>query len=662
MNTFHVIPTAGRDLQSSTFRFLAALGMTRLYVGAILLVLAAPILSAQNVRFERTGFRMTSIGERMTLSGRVLDARRRPVATGRIRWRVADPSIASVSPQGVVVSRKTGNTRLWAISGGDSTSALIVVDQWAARFDFAPALLRLDAVGAKAPLRIAVRDAEGHLISDQNRKAATCRSLNERVAVLAPNGEVTARGNGTTFVRCVDRGIADSVRIEVRQRPARVTIADKGPDRTKPLEKIVGDTVRLRINAVDRAGDAIVDPQSRWASLNPSIVSVDPVTGFSRAIGGGTATVVVQVGDVSDTVKIAVAPGFGQAVPANSDSATVLDLTPRVPTLDIEPLIPKEGDQATVVVRARDAKGNEVSNAPVVLRSSDTSVFVVEGGLRIRARKQGSAYVHGRFGVATDSALISVRSLAAAVGGVDTVAERRRVERFVRPTFPEDSLRNVYKRDADSARNQMFRGSVVARGASGRMFSLNAIGGTSAYTFKDSAAGTEKRSGVVFGGLGEIAPFRWLKLGGEFKTGTLTATETLGNPTRLTEASGSITIQAFSWLGVRGGYALRALNDSIALQRWRIPSGSVLLRLPLVGGQVTTVAGITLLPGAAYSGVATDMKPDPLSMGGEAGIEFHTGWINAGILYTVEGLDIEELGRSDKFSTLRVRLGLKRGR
>lgn len=661
MNRFHVIPTAGRDLQSSTFRFLASLGMTSRYAASTLLVLAAPVLSAQNVRFERTGFRMTSIGERMTLSGRVLDARRRPVATGRIRWRVADPTIASVTPQGVVVSRKTGNTRLWAISGGDSTSALIVVDQWAARFEFAPALLRLDAVGAKAPLRIAVRDAEGHLISDQNRKAATCRALNERVAVLAATGEVTARGNGTTFVRCVDRGIADSVRIEVRQRPLRVVIADKNPDRSKPLEKIVGDTIRLRINAVDRAGDAIADPQSRWASLNPSIVSVDPVTGFARAIGGGTATVVVQVGDVSDTVKVAVAPGFGQAVPANGDSVTVLDLTPRVPTLDIEPLIPREGDQATVVVRARDAKGNEVSNAPVALRSSDTSIFVVEGGLRIRARKQGSAYVHGRFGVATDSALISVRSLSAAAG-IDTVADRRRSANFVRPVFPEDSLRNVYKREADSARNQMFRGSVVARGASGRMFSLNAIGGTAAYTFLDSLSGAEKRSGVVFGGLGEIAPFRWLKLGAEFKTGTLTATETLGNPTKLTEASGAITIQAFSWLGVRGGFALRAMNDSLALQRWTIPSGSVLIRLPLVGGQVTTIAGITLLPGANYTGVADGVKPDPLSMGGEAGIEFHTGWINAGILYSVEGLKIEELGRSDKFSTLKVRLGLQRGR
>ena len=56
------------------------------------------------------------------------------------------------------------------------------------------------------------------------------------------------------------------------------------------------------------------------------------------------------------------------------------------------------------------------------------------------------------------------------------------------------------------------------------------------------------------------------------------------------------------------------------------------------------------------------MPPDPLSMGGEAGIEFHTGWVEARVLYSIEGLTIDELGRSDKFSTLRLRLGLRRGR
>ena len=627
-------------------------------LAAALLTSPVSSLQSQGVRFERTGFRMTSIGERIALTGRVLDARRRPVATGRIRWRVADPTIASVNPQGVVVSRKTGNTRLWAISGRDSTSALIVVDQWAAKFEFAPALVRLDAVGAKTPLRINVRDAEGHLINDQSRRAAICRSLNERVAALATNGEVTARGNGATYVRCTDRGIADSVRIEVRQRPARVSIADK----TGISSKIVGDSLRLRLTAHDRSGDEIRDPQATWASLNPTIVSVDPTTGAARMIGGGTARIVAQVGDVSDTATVAVAPGFGQAIPVNADSATALDLTPRVATLDIDPVQPREGDQATLNIKAREPSGADARNPAISLRSSDTSIFVVLSGGRIQAKKSGTAYVVGRWGAIIDSAMVNVRSLTAA-NAMDTVAARRRREEFRRPTFPDDSLRNVYRLVADSARNQMFRGSVVARGASGRMIAFTAIGGTSAYTFFDSSGtgGLEQRSGVVYGGAVEVAPIRLVKLGGEFKLGQLKSDTTIGSDLESTEASADLTIQPVSWIGIRGSYVLRALNDGIALQRWTFPRGSLLIKMPFVGGQVTTLAGVSLLAGAAYSGSTTE-KPDPLSLGGEAGIDIHTGWFSAGILYSVEHFKFKESGRRDQFSTLRLRLGLQRGR
>ena len=56
--------------------------------------------------------------------------------------------------------------------------------------------------------------------------------------------------NGVTYVRCSDRGIADSVRIEVRQRAVRISIADKGTFGVKT----VGDTFPIRVSAFDRVG------------------------------------------------------------------------------------------------------------------------------------------------------------------------------------------------------------------------------------------------------------------------------------------------------------------------------------------------------------------------------------------------------------------------
>src|SRR5205085_10845631 len=116
-----------------------------------------------------------------------------------------------------------------------------LVDQWAAKFEFTPIIVRFDAVGSKVPLRVVVRDAAGHPIGDGVRRTATCRSVNERIATFALNGEVSARGNGVTYVRCSDRGIADSVRIEVRQRASRAQIVDK----LLIANKTVGDTFRI---------------------------------------------------------------------------------------------------------------------------------------------------------------------------------------------------------------------------------------------------------------------------------------------------------------------------------------------------------------------------------------------------------------------------------
>ena len=638
--------------------------------GALLLpiltaLLALPAAAEAQVRFERTGFRLTSIGEQVAVSGRVLDARRRPVPSTRLRWRISDPSIASVSPQGVVVSRKSGNTRLWAVSGTDSASALIVVDQWAAKFEFAPGLMRLDAVGAKAPLKINVRDAEGHLIAEQNRKAATCRSLNERVAALAPNGEVTARANGVTYVRCTDRGVADSVRIEVRQRAARVTIADKA---TFTNPKYVGEVFTLRASAHDRSNDEIREPVTSWASLNPTILSVDPLSGATRAIGAGTARVIAQVGDVSDTLSIPVSPSLGQPVPPNSDTATTVDVTTiRVPTLDIEQLAAfSEGEQQTVRFTARDAAGAEVRNAEVLLRSSDTSVIAVLPNLKVQSKRTGSAWVVGRFGNAFDSVQVIVRSLnAAAARGGTTGNTADAAIPFVRPTIDAVAIRQreheVYRARVDSA----LKDSRIVRVATGKFIALDAVGGQVAYTFSDST-GSEKRTGVLYGGAMELAPFKRIRLGAEFRKGTLTPTAGgLGNELSLTQVSGDLTMHAADYLGIRLGAALRAVRegDSLALQHWVIPRASVISRLNFIGDRISTLAGISILPGASYTGA--DAKPEPLSYSGEAGIEFNSAWFRADLLYTIERLSFPKAGtqqRLDQFSTIRLRMGLRRGR
>lgn len=637
---------------------------------AVGLAAIMPRAATAQVRFERLGYRLTSIGERIAVSARVVDSRRQPVSNVNIRWRVADPTIATVNSQGVVVSRRPGHTKVWAVAGEDSASALILVDQWAAKFVFLPAAVRLDAVGAKLPLRIQVRDAAGYPIAAQNRRPSACRSLNEQVATMAPNGEVTAHTNGVTYVRCTDRGIADSVRVEVRQRPVRAAIADK----LAFGNKIVGDTFRIRVNATDAAGDNIRDVQATWASLRPTIVSIDPLNGAARAVGPGTAKIVAQAGDVTDTVSVAVAAAPGMAPPVEEDSAGVPTLEAvRTATLKIESLFPFEGDTTSVRFTARDVAGVEVADPDVTLRSKDETIFVVLPGRRILPKKAGSAFLVGRFGTnVLDSTLVTVRSpLRARDLATDESATR---STFKRPTFDTAAARSLYDTAMARARDSILKFSPVGRPATGRLISISAAAGQAAHSFSDST-GRETRSGLLYGGIAEIAPLGWLKLGVEFRTGTLSTSGTAGgSDMAVTEAGADLTIQPVEWFGLRGGYVRRAVREGlagepVARQRWEFPRASAVFRFTFVGDAVTTVTAISVLPFATYSGYqdlqGNEVKPNPLSLAGEAGLELRSRWFSTGLTYYVEKFTFPRVGTSDRvdqFSTIRLRIGLQAGR
>jgi hypothetical protein len=629
--------------------------------------------AAAQVRFDRAGFRLTSIGERIAVSGRVVDGRRRPVTTSNLRFRVADPKIATVSQQGILTSHQVGYTKLWAVSGRDSASAIIVVDQWAADFDFAPAVVRLDAVGAKTPLRILVKDAAGHLINDQTRKTTACRSLNDRVATLAANGEVAAKSNGSTWIRCTDRGIADSVLVEVRQRVARATIADKQIYSTRS----VGDTFRLVVRAVDRSGDEIKSAPTTWASLLPTAVSIDPVDGRAEARAPGETKIIAQAGDVTDTLKITVIapPGYTGPLAAAPDSApTVVAEGPKSASLKLNSAFPMEGDTTAIQIIARDPTGKEVTNPDVRLRSSDTSVVAVLSGRRVIARKSGLAWIYGAYGNIVDSASVTVRTRSAA--RATDVAENT-TSSFKRPEFNIAGLNSRYKNSRDSALKIIFDSSrVVGLKTSGRLLRFSATAGQASHSFHDTT-GVEARSGLMYGAGVELAPFRQLQLSGDFRTGVLSTTAaTGGNDLAITEVSGDLRYQAspsfaFGVGGFKRGVREGEASAPLARQKWVAGRVSLALRNRFIGGAVGTTIVASVMPFATYTGAVDPQtngpaKADPFSFSGETGVDLRFGWFNAGLVYYVEkftfpkavGTDIK---RTDQFSMLRLRLGLQAG-
>ena len=624
------------------------------WIGLPLAISALMAATAQaQVRFERTGYRLTSIGERITVSASATGS------SAPIRWRIADPAIASVTARGVVEARKAGYTRLWAVAGEDSVSAIILVDQWASRFDFYPSVVRLHAVGDSLPLRVQVRDAGGHLIADAARRtASSCRSLNERVAQLASNGRVTARSNGVTYVRCTDRGIADSVRVEVRQRAASVTISDK----VGYANRVIRDTFRLRVVARDASGLEIRDVQPTWASLNTSILHVDPLSGLARSDQQGTATIVAQVGDVTDTVEVAVQPNPG--LPGMGDLTARPALTePNAPTLRLQALYLIVGDTARVT--PRDPAGAPIADTEFRISTGDTALIAPIPGQRIVARRPGNTFVVAQAGGIRDSAMVSIREPA----DPSAVAETETGVAFVRPTFNLDSARAYNARQLDSASRAIREQSVVAV-YSGRMVGVSAIVMHAAHATRDTNF-LDRRTGLLYGAVAEVAPHRRVRMSASFRTGTLSPTGSSGEELTVTEAEADVTVSPAPWFGLRGGYVRRATKTDLATQRWEFPKASAVARFDFVGGAIRTITGISVLPGAKYTGYldaqGESIDPDPFSIAGEAGLELHSGSFTAALLYYAERFSFPTVNnaaqsRTDQFSALRLRVGYQLGR
>lgn len=610
------------------------------------------------VVFERTGYRLTSLGATVTASARVLDARRRAVPNAPIAWRIQDSAVATVNNAGQVRSRRVGRTRLWAVSGRDSASALILVDQWASRFAFAPALLRFDAISDRKRVQVVARDASGNPIAGVS-PASSCRVVNPRVATLGAGGEITALSSGTTYLRCADRGVADSLRIEVRQRPARAQIMDKGAF----ASRTASDTFQLRMRAYDATDQEIRDARPTWASLEPRIVSVDPLSGWARAVGIGTVKIVGQVGDMTDTVSISVAAGAGFVAPtivASDPAATATPAATRA-ALQMYAPFPAVGDTMALTVNPRNADGAAADPTSVRLRSTDTSVVKLLPGPRVVAQKEGNAYIVGAFAGITDSVPISVRAKGTTLLGEETAVA------FVRPTFMDTAVaRQRNRAQIDSARRQILAASPIRTGA-GRHIAFQGLAAQTALGTQLPNSVIESRTGLLFGGRVTAAPFTKLMLHGDFRTGTLTAEEgASGEDLRLTDAEGQLAFLPASWFAFRVGYTLRALVTPVAKQQWDFASVGLMARPKFIGDRITAVMAGSLIPyGQLRQTDSTATKVEPTSLSGEAGLEFQTGFLNAAITYYVEKMTFpagNNTTRADRTSMMRLRLGFQFGR
>ena len=615
----------------------------------------ASVASAQRIQMP-VGFRLTWIGARWQPDAKVVDQNGRPVPTA-LSYRIADPTIASVSSRGEVTARKPGNTRLWVIAGRDSASALIVVEQWPARFTFSPAVVRFDAVGSRQPIAVLASDSAGVPIVGGSSRSGSCRSVNGRVASLAGD-TVVSIANGTTWIRCSDRGIADSIRIDVAQRPIVAMITNK-PVLTR--QRAAGDTFSVRVSARDRMQKEVADARFTWASLNPLVVSVDAITGRARAVGGGEARVIVQVGDVADSVLINVS---GPAVQPLVAAVAVVDSTPKSrASLIVQEHFLYEGDTSYIQVNALDSAGAPVGFAQLSYRLLDTAVAGRLDTARIVGRKSGQTKLLIRYAGLVDSAVVNVRPRPVGGSGGGAAAEAARAA-FRAPDIPDSSAQQTrIRQDVDRV---IHTDPNVGSRQQNLVILTNAFGSVVEQLARTEAGVAEDRTGPVYGGSGSLILLQKLELAGTLRIGTLTSVDTTGETLAFKEFEASAGLFPVRQLGIRAGMILRGEKSELATQTWMIPKVSLVNRATFIGDIFNTLLSVSVMPKALSRRSGGDNERGSLfSRGGEAGIEFRlpgSKGLNGGITYFVEQLSFDETTRIESLSAIRLRFGFNIGR
>ena len=191
------------------------------------------------------------LGQSLQLSASARDAAGQPTSVS-IVWTSADPSIASVSPGGLVVAKAPGSVSVRAAAGGMESNTLITVASAATgapapapvgpvvasiRVEGVPASL---IVGGTAQLRATPLDGRG---APLNAKSVRWTSADPSRASVSATGVVTAltEGDAVLLVRsdAVDRSVtvqilaARSAPIAVAPPPPAV-VAPEVPARTVP--------------------------------------------------------------------------------------------------------------------------------------------------------------------------------------------------------------------------------------------------------------------------------------------------------------------------------------------------------------------------------------------------------------------------------------------
>ena len=214
---------------------------------------------------------MVEPGHTAALGATALDAAGRVLAGASFNWSSTDPSVATVSSEGVVSGVLPGTVRIQATAAGKAGYATVVVPSTVAAIGLAPTSANL-IPGNTIQLVPTATDAAGQQVQGVTY---TWASSDPAVAGVSTSGLVTANTTGTATITASAAGRSASASIVVAMTAAGPSVSRVVVSPTSATMNALGDTLRLAISGYDAAGSQVQGARVSWKSLNPSLATVD---------------------------------------------------------------------------------------------------------------------------------------------------------------------------------------------------------------------------------------------------------------------------------------------------------------------------------------------------------------------------------------------------
>ncbi len=285
-------------------------------------------------------------GAAETLGAMTLDATGGALTARTVTWTSSEPSIATVSPSGLVTAVAAGGPiTITATSEGKSGTSQVTVLEPVVTVTLAPAQHTL-FIGSTASSTVTLLDATGKSLSG---RIVTWTSSDPSIASVSASGLITALSTGgPVAVTATSEGKSATVQVSVLAPVFSLELAPTPPT------AVAGSTVQLSATLRDAQNRVISGRAIAWTSSNPTLASVSTNGLVTARSPGGPVTITATSEGKSGSTELTVLAPVASVTVTGSQRVKVGDsytysATARTAdgTIVVRPLVWSVADPAT---------------------------------------------------------------------------------------------------------------------------------------------------------------------------------------------------------------------------------------------------------------------------------------------------------------------------